>query len=482
MTLSQSNATMLEARGLDLEILQRYGVTDSRQNGFDIEIPYYSGGIEVNAKFRTLGADKRFAQVAGGRKCFWNEAAILDATLADVPLIITEGELDALAAIQAGFVRSVSVPDGAPGMAHGEDDSGAKYSYVADAKGMLADIREIIICADADGPGTNLLTDLSLRLGRPRCRWVKYPKGCKDLNDALRLYGPRGVTETINRAPWLRVDGVYRMGELPPLPEVQAFDIGMALLSKHYRMRLGDFCVVTGIPGMGKTAFVGEICGRMVENYEWPIAFASFEQRPQIDHRRNLRTFYNRKLVIDQTAREVRAADDWIDRYFSFIIPGEDDDVTLPWLIERAATAILQYGAKIVVVDPYNEMDHERPADMSLTEYTGFAIKQFRKLANKYKVHVIVVAHPAKMRRDKDGKLPIPGLYDISDSAHFANKADVGIVVHREEDGTAIINVVKSRFHDQIGVPGEIKGTFNRDTGRYTIIEPEVWKGGYQHD
>lgn len=480
--ISERNATLIEARGIDLEIAQKYHVSDSSRVGFDIEFEYWSCGVLVNHKYRTLGEDKRFAQDTGAKKCFWNEDVITDQTLADLPLIVTEGEFDALAAIQAGFVRAVSVPDGAPALAQGEEDTGAKYSYLADAPAALRDVREIIICGDADGPGINLLTDLSLRLGRPRCKWVRYPKGCKDLNDALRLFGPRGVTETINRAAWLRVDGVYRMSELPPKPERKGYDIGMALLSKHYRMRLGDFCVVTGIPGMGKTAFVGEICGRMVENYEWTVAFASFEQEAQSDHRRNLRTFYNRKLVIDQSTREIKEADAWIDKYFSFIIPDEDDDVTLSWLIERAVTSILQHGAKIVVVDPYNEMDHVRPPDMSLTEYTGFAIKQFRKMARKYAVHVIVVAHPAKIRRDKDGKMPRVGLYDISDSAHWANKADVGIVVSRDDDGTAIIDIVKTKYHDQIGIPGELRGAFDIGTNRYTIIEPEVWKGAYQHE
>jgi twinkle protein len=110
---------------------------------------------------------------------------------------------------------------------------------------------------------------------------------------------------------------------------------------------------------------------------------------------------------------------------------------------------------------------------MSLTEYVGFAIKQFRKLARKYRVHLIVAAHPAKMRRGTDGKIPVPGLYDISDSAHWANKADVGIVVHRESfsDPETAISVVKSRYHNAIGRPGTILGAWNEERTRYTITD-----------
>jgi twinkle protein len=68
---------------------------------------------------------------------------------------------------------------------------------------------------------------------------------------------------------------------------------------------------------------------------------------------------------------------------------------------------------------------------------------------------MIVVAHPAKMRREPDGKYPIPSLYDISDSSHWYNKADVGIIVHRKGEEETLIRVAKSRYHDQIGKPGE---------------------------
>ena len=81
---------------------------------------------------------------------------------------------------------------------------------------------------------------------------------------------------------------------------------------------------------------------------------------------------------------ERAAADAWIDRHFGFIVPGEDDEVTLPWLLERLVAAIVRYGASLGVIDPWNEIDHSRPPDMSLTEYIGFAIRQLRRLAKKY--------------------------------------------------------------------------------------------------
>jgi twinkle protein len=176
--------------------------------------------------------------------------------------------------------------------------------------------------------------------------------------------------------------------------------------------------------------------------------------------------------VVDQTAEEIAAADAWIERMFGFVVPSEDDEVTLEWVLERCATAIVRHGARLLIVDPWNEMDHIRPADMSLTEYTGFAIKQFRRLAKKHLVHVIVAAHPTKQRKLDSGDYAIPSLYDISDSAHWYNRADVGIIVHRTTKCTTI-RIAKSRHHDEIGEPGDVEATFNRMTGRYEIADTE---------
>ena len=75
------------------------------------------------------------------------------------------------------------------------------------------------------------------------------------------------------------------------------------------------------------------------------------------------------------------------------------------------------------------------------------------------------------MKRDSNGKYPMPSLYDISASAHWANKPDVGIIVSRPDLAVneTVIKVAKARYH-AIGIPGEIKGAFNAERARYTII------------
>jgi twinkle protein len=452
--INERHAKLLEARGLDIEILEKLGIESSTKLGPDtIAIPYFEQATAINHKFRTIAGEKKFCQEADAKSIFWNVDRIVDETLKDQPLIITEGEFDAVAAIQSGFGRVVSVPNGAPQRAG--QDAGARYNFIENAPKALHQCKEIILATDSDGPGIALMNDLALRLGRVRCRWVKYPKGCKDLADALAVYGQRGVVETINRAQWFEIDGLYQMADLPPLPVLTPLDSGFPGLRDHWKLREGDLSVVSGVPSSGKTTVVNVIACMMAARHHWQTVFASFEQVPQRDHRRFLRTWYNGKLVVHQTPEEIDKADTWINQNFLFVAPGDDDEPTLEWVIERLSTAVVRHGVKLCVIDPWNELSHERPGDMSMTDYIGYALRTLKRFARKHAIHMIVVAHPAKMRRLDNGRFPMPCLYDISDSAHWKNRCDVGLIVHRETDETTLLRVEKSRYHDEIGRPGD---------------------------
>ena len=473
--LTERHLKVLEGRGLDPETLARLGVeTFARSDGDWVQIPFIVDGQVVNHKYRTISGKKRFYQDEGAPKHFWNVDVLKDETLSDQPVIITEGEFDAIAAIQCGFPRTVSVPDGAPAEAIGDNMESQKYLFVRSAMKLLANCREIILATDSDGPGINLMNDLAIRLGKSRCKFVRYPKGCKDLNDALVTYGPKGVTETLHRAQWCRVDGIYRMSELPPVQPRPVYSLGMPVMDKHFNIRPKDLSVHGGIPSHGKSSWLTEVGCRMVREHGWTVAYASFEQEAQTDFRRNLRTWYHGKRVKWQSADEIAEADAWIDRHFSFICPDDEDEVTLEWTLEKMHAARIQHGARLGVVDPWNEMDHDRPAAMSLTEYTGFGIKEFKRLARRLDMHVAVAVHPSKQQRDENGGFKIPSLYDLADSSHWYNKPEAGLIIWRgiiKGADTTIIRIAKSKYHDQIGVPGDVEVRFDPESNRYEPVD-----------
>lgn len=94
----------------------------------------------------------------------------------------------------------------------------------------------------------------------------------------------------------------------------------------------------------------------------------------------------------------------------------------------------LSYGIRGLVIDPYNELDHQRPSNVSETEYVSQMLTKIKRFAQHYDVATWFVCHPKQIQNWTGAA---PNLYDISGSAHFVNKADVGLVVHRVRDELA---------------------------------------------
>lgn len=466
--LTQRQIKILEERGIDLEIATRLGWRGAGRSDTDssIEIPYFKNGKEVNCKTRTIEGEKRFFQVKDGEKCLYNVDILQE--IDDLPLVICEGEMDCLIALQCGY-KAVSVPDGAPKVAIGDRET-VKYDYLAD---IPKSIKSIILAVDMDTAGDALKFDLALRLGKERCQTIIYPRGCKDLNDAFKAYGAKGVHASIGKAQFMEIDGLYRLEDLPPLIEEKAYDIGIPALANHLRIRRGDFSVVTGIPSHGKSTFVNQLAFNLAKKHNLNICFASFEQPPQTEHLRALRTLYADRPAYLLPLEEKKLADEFINQHFSFIVPNDDSDeeFDIEWLKDRMVMAVTRYKADMIVIDPWNEIEHIYDQQKtSLTQYVGKAIRGLKQFARRYNVHVMVVAHPAKMRKDKDGTYPVPTPYDISDSSHWYNKPEQCIVVHRIEGNTSLIKIAKSRYHYALGTPAEIELVFNDYNEKFSKV------------
>ena len=73
-----------------------------------------------------------------------------------------------------------------------------------------------------------------------------------------------------------------------------------------------------------------------------------------------------------------------------------------------------------------------------------------------------------------NGEYQKPTLYDIAGSANFANKTDVGIVVHKVDQDTSLVEVLKSRYWEEIGRPGGVLMEYCNDDRRFRESERSV--------
>ena len=141
-------------------------------------------------------------------------------------------------------------------------------------------------------------------------------------------------------------------------------------------------------------------------------------------------------------------------------------------VIQRAALYYRCASKKFgVVLDPWNTLEHLRPSNLSETEYISAALTGLTQWTRTANLHLWVVAHPAKIYKDTTtGKRSVPTPYDIAGSAHWYNKADNIICVHRDQaEGNPLVQVwvQKVRFK-HIGRVGGVELRYDRITGRYS--------------
>lgn len=473
--MNEQVANFFQKRGIDPETADKAGVTSENSGSATVIVfPFREGDRVVNRKYR--GANKKFWQDTDGKKTFWNSDAITAAVEADHPLVITEGEMDALSVLEAGYPYVVSVPDGAPSTRQEDYDPeqpDVKFAYVQNNFDRLSKLRKIILAGDSDEPGKNLNHELVRRLGSHCCKFVTYPEGSKDLNEVLVQHGALAVRKVIDEAKDYPVKGLYTLDDYPDLPAPETFTTGMEFLDAHIKLELGRFMVVTGVPGHGKSELADVLAFNMAMEHGWKSCIATFENPPKPHWRDKLARKWLKcdPKQAQPTRREKAYA--WVADNFSFISQSptsdEDDDLSLENIIDLAQISVIRHGVKMLILDPWNEIEHSRGSRESETDYANRAIRQLKRFAKTYGVLVIVVAHPSKM--NQTGKVTKPHLYDISGSAHWYNKADYGLIVWRPDlqQPTVELHVAKIKNHDYMGKPGIVDMDYDVRTGGYHV-------------
>jgi twinkle protein len=289
-------------------------------------------------------------------------------------------------------------------------------------------------------------------------------KGGKFLDERIaqkpKLRGAKAYLE--------RVQKLWRDG-LPPGDKT-----GWPLLDKHYSVAPGLVTIVTGWPGSGKSEWLDALLVHL-SRHGWKFAMFSFENQPVEFHiHKMLEKLSGKPFGAGPTERmtldEVNEYTDELDQSFSFV-GAMEKGCSLGDVLEEAGRQLAQFpeAKRGLVVDPWNELEHWRMPHLSETEYVAQQLSIARNWARVHDVHIWVVAHPQKMRRE-DGKLPVPRPDMISGSQNWWNKADWCITVHRDfdklESQDVDIYVQKVRFK-WMGRAGFITLKWDRVTGRY---------------
>lgn len=420
--------------------------------------PFFFQDRLVNIKYR--GQNKSFRLHAGAELIFYNQ----DVLLSNEEIIIVEGEMDALAFIQCGFLNVVSVPNGA----------NIKLEYLDTYHTLFDNIKTIYLATDQDTKGIELRDELARRLGPERCLIVSF-KDCKDANAYLIEHGS-DFHDLLKNAVPIPIKGIVTVDNLANDIE-QLFhcgsDPGRILnesFDEYIRWETGRLAIVTGIPASGKSEFVDHLVIKMNVLYGWRGAFFTPENYPLKYHYSKLYEKLIGKKFSDKTSTDLdyEMALDYLRENFFYIL--NEEDFTVDSVLQAAKVLIKSRGIKILVIDPYNRLEHQYKD--SETQYISRFLDKLTTFARFNDVLIFLIAHPRKMDREPNGKIKIPTLYDISGSANFYNKADYGFTIHRKSDGNnVLLNEVEVHWQKikfkYLGHNGVSELNYNYVNGRF---------------
>jgi twinkle protein len=433
------------------------------QLGRPVEVicfPYMRDGRVVNIKYR--GPQKTFKLTSGAELILWNH----DALKTEREIIITEGEIDALSFWTVGMKNVVSVPNGAS----------INLEYMDGSIHFFEAIDTAYIAVDNDSKGIILRDELIRRIGPEKCKIVNF-RDCKDANEFLCKYGSLELQDAVRNARYFPVKGIITVDDFySDLVDLfkngvqRGETIGDENIDKFISWETGRLAVVTGIPGSGKSEFVDYIVTRLNIRHQWKAAYFTPENYPLKFHYAKLyekligkkfSSYYSREEEFDQAAEYIRSN-------FFYIL--HEEDFTSEGIIRTAKGMVKTHGIKILVIDPYNKIEHKYTD--TETQYISRFLDMLTIFAKMNDVLVFLVAHPRKMQKNNSGKYEVPSLYDISGSANFYNKTDYGFCVHRTTDENNIMQNTVEVYWQKIkfkhlGEQGVTDMKYNYVNGRF---------------
>ena len=438
-----------DRRGISENTLNAYGVS-ADEKGY-ILFPFYLDGELVYVKHRKLVRQKGEAKEWCDRD---TRPILFGMHIVDPssPLIISEGQVDSLSLYEAGVHNAVSVPAGCENL-----------KWVEECWEWLDQFNEIIIFGDNDVPGRRMVSQLSKRLGESRCRIVEqYPLNsegheCKDANEILMECGVFALLETLESAKDIPVKGLIDLATViaedpTTIPRIKT---NIPALDECIGgLREGAVTVFTGRPGNGKSTVAGLLLLNAIEAGQSVCAYSgelsASEFREWIDLQAAGSDYITLKhdpvrgcevpIVPEDVSEAIKAW--YAGKFFLFDNQQIFELNQSESIIEVFTTAVRKYGCKLFLVDNLMMVTSDTDDE---TRAQGKFMNMIKRFANKYQVHVIVVAHP---RKAQYGKTTI-GQDDIGGNSATIRLAHNGVVVERPN-----LRVIKSR-----------------DTGKLRLIE-----------
>ena len=379
---------------------------------------YFIDGELINKKYRDGRKNMKMAKDA--RLVFYAPLAKNKHEYGQ-DIYITEGEPDCLTMIELGYNNSLSAPNGAP--PENADLKNVDFSYLESLSEISPGFKKVYLVMDNDAVGARFRDEVARRIGYERCYKAIYPDDCKDINDVLVKHGEKTAKEVIENCEPYPISGKYDVSQL--YSDVYnlwcngfkpGHSTGFISIDSIYTVREGEFTIITGIPSHGKSSLLDHLIVNIANSQNWSIGIFSPENYPLERHIAKLCEIkvgkpFDKNYRGFMSEEELTEAVQWCNKYFHFILPDEEENQTIDTILNLAKASIFKDGIKGLVIDPWNEIEHELNGE-SETVYISKTLSKIRKFCRVNNVHIWIVAHPTKLQKNKKGEYPVPTPYD----------------------------------------------------------------------
>ena len=414
----------LESRGISSETAKQYEITV--QNGHEnvLVFPFYDEKGKMQfVKYRKTDFDKEKDKAK--EWCESNCKPILFGMKQCVDfhqLVITEGQLDSLSVAEAGIKNAVSVPTGAKG-----------FTWVPYCWDWVRKFEEIVVFGDYEKEHVTLLEEIKSRF--PNKIRVVQPddyQNCKDANELLQKHGKDAVKLAVEHAELLPVKRIKQFADIKKtdFKDLPKMKTGFRELDQILAggIFFGGIFLIAGKRGDGKSTSANQIALNAIDQ-GYPTLIYSGEMTEnqcknwmdlQAAGPNNIAENYNpdnTKYQFVTTPIQNRLNDWYWNKMYLYDNSIIDDDEQED-LIKTITDAIMQYGIKVVLIDNLmTALDLDVEEESNKFEKQSKFVNKLRKLAYKFNIIIMLVAHRRKSNMTTDVNDEVSGSGDITNMA-----------------------------------------------------------------
>lgn len=483
----ESAIAYLADRGISRETAERFEVTAHRDKPKVLLFPFFNeyGKLEF-VKYRNMAYRK--GQKGSKEWCEEGCKPILfgmkQCTSFD-RLVITEGQLDSMSVAEAGIENAVSVPTGMNG-----------FTWLPNCYDWVKKFDRVVVFGDLEKGHMSLLDKLKQLLPNKVLAVRKEDYlGEKDANDILRSFGADAVRRAVENAQEPDIGYVKELADVEDvdlnlLPKVKTgfYELDSALGGG---ICFGQVCLLTGKRGHGKSTFMSNICANAIDQDIGTFAYSGELADYHFKRWLNCQLAGNDYMISQENefGETIYTIDPAVSKHISewyrgkaFIydnsfVENDDEHTALAEIVKEVAS---RRDVKLICIDnlmtAMETVNDQSNLYLAQSNFVG----ELKKIAVRYDVAIILVAHPRKRGKDEtefDND-------DVSGSSDITNKVDIVLNYSRAKEGSdhdCELEVSKNRLAGTLRM-GANKILFNysaktkRVTGRRELNKRYGWE------